>query len=99
MPRAEWLALRERVLQRDQYRCKGCGRGRPTVQLQVAHIIAKQRGGNDSMANLRTLCLECHQREHPWMFRYQQRNAGDLASVAEFAQTKKLLHRTIRRCC
>lgn len=62
-----------RVLGRDGYACVVCGgrkgdasRRQPdtALKLQVAHIVAVKDGGSDELANLRTLCTDCHHEEH-----------------------------------
>jgi len=49
--------LRYLIIKRDGGRCVLCG---AKDLLQVDHILAKMNGGNDSEANLRTLCIDCN---------------------------------------
>lgn len=49
------------VLERDDYRCRGCGN---TRHLELHHIIFRSQGGTDEADNLVTLCRRCHQRTH-----------------------------------
>lgn len=49
--------VRERVLYRDNYRCKAC---RTHEHLSVHHIVPRSAGGGSHDANLVTLCLHCH---------------------------------------
>lgn len=52
----DWQIVRCAVLDRDNYRCKKCGRpGR-----EVDHIKPKKLGGTDDLSNLQTLCSNCH---------------------------------------
>ena len=53
--------LLKRVLQRDGWRCQKCGALR---DLQVHHRRYRSQQGNDSLANLVTLCAYCHMQEH-----------------------------------
>jgi 5-methylcytosine-specific restriction endonuclease McrA len=53
--------LMERVLERDGWRCQKCGL---LENLQVHHQIKRTQLGNDSVANLVTLCAHCHMEEH-----------------------------------
>lgn len=46
------------ALQRDDYRCRICG---STEGLEVHHINPRMLGGDDSLENLITLCVLCHQ--------------------------------------
>lgn len=55
-----WRRLREQVLQRDCYTCQHCGRVCLSENLCADHIINRARGGTDNLANLQTLCNECH---------------------------------------
>jgi 5-methylcytosine-specific restriction endonuclease McrA len=53
--------LLKRVLERDGWRCQKCGALR---DLQVHHRTYRSQQGNDSLANLVTLCAYCHMQEH-----------------------------------
>ncbi|WP_169077551.1 HNH endonuclease [Microcella alkalica] len=61
--------LRAQVLDRDGSTCQMCGKtagdidpdtGR-LVRLHIGHIVDKSFGGEDKLANLRTLCSTCNQ--------------------------------------
>ncbi len=49
------------VFNRDDFKCKMCGRGAEEVRLHVDHIIALTKGGDNSLENLQTLCEDCNQ--------------------------------------
>ena len=53
--------LRDQVLRRDSWRCQSCG---TMSSLQVHHKQFRSRSGDDSEANLITLCSECHATMH-----------------------------------
>ena len=54
---AAWRRLRAEVLKRDPIcRTPGCGR----KSVVADHIVQRERGGPDTLANLRGLCTECH---------------------------------------
>jgi len=53
--------LVKRVMDRDGWRCQKCG---SLTDLQVHHQMPRSRQGNDSLANLVTLCAFCHMAEH-----------------------------------
>lgn len=62
-PRDVPLGLRYKVLKRDRFRCVLDGRSPatdPSVSLHVDHIIPWSGGGETSMENLRTLCMDCN---------------------------------------
>jgi hypothetical protein len=48
---------KNRILERDEYKCVICGLGRDSgIELQVDHILAKQYGGKATYENGQTLC-------------------------------------------
>ncbi|MEX2317950.1 MAG: HNH endonuclease [Pirellulales bacterium] len=57
------LRLRFRVLRRDFFRCRYCGRSpanTPGLELNVDHILAWANGGETILENLQTLCENCN---------------------------------------
>lgn len=51
--------IKAAILKRDNYRCVVCGRGRADgVELCVDHIKPKDKGGDNSVGNGQTLCME-----------------------------------------
>ena len=59
---AEWKRARTLARQRDGNRCVNCGTDR---KLQVHHRIALKDGGAKyDLANLQTLCSDCHADRH-----------------------------------
>lgn len=52
--------LRFKILNRDNFTCKYCGRKPPEVKLQVDHIIPRSKGGADIESNLVVSCSECN---------------------------------------
>jgi len=54
--------LRWRVLERDNFTCKACGRDRvnDNVKLEADHILAWTKGGETVLDNLQTLCRKCN---------------------------------------
>ena len=57
----QWERLRKQILERDSYLCQPCLRtGRPTPAAAVDHILAKAKGGTDSLENLEAICRPCH---------------------------------------
>jgi len=53
-----WQRMRKSVLERDGYRCTGCGG--IGVKFEVDHIVPLAAGGSNEPENLRTLCIHCH---------------------------------------
>ena len=61
-----WEALKQKVYERDGFRCQVCGNTNRD-QFEVHHIILKKMGGGnrfDHIDNLLTVCIVCH---IPWI--------------------------------
>lgn len=57
-PPSEWMAIRKRIFQRDDYTCTYCGeRGKA---LECDHIHPVSRGGSHDDENLTTACRPCN---------------------------------------
>ncbi len=57
------LRLRFKVMQRDNFKCRFCGRSPATstgLVLHVDHIDAYSKGGETIIENLQTLCQDCN---------------------------------------
>jgi ssDNA-binding Zn-finger/Zn-ribbon topoisomerase 1 len=72
---------------RDGNKCQSCGRdvrsvqnkkGQPTAadQRQRHHIKPKAEGGNGTAENAKTLCPDCHKKEHRRMRKTKQEGAS-----------------------
>jgi 5-methylcytosine-specific restriction protein A len=57
---ADWKARRVRILVRDAYRCRACGRVVYGVEAHVDHVRPLADGGTDADDNLQVLCKPCH---------------------------------------
>ncbi|MDO4271882.1 MAG: HNH endonuclease signature motif containing protein [Candidatus Saccharibacteria bacterium] len=56
-------ALRQMILQRDDYTCKNCGVSSKTEKhllLEIDHIMPIAKGGITTESNLQTLCWKCN---------------------------------------
>lgn len=53
-----WQRIRERILDRDDYKCRTCNK--PAWRLEVDHVVPLEFGGTNDDANLQTLCSGCH---------------------------------------
>ncbi len=58
---AAYERLRQQVLRRDGWRCQSCG---TMSNLEVHHKELRSHLGDDSEANLITLCTVCHASAH-----------------------------------
>ncbi len=54
--------LRIACLMRDRYTCQHCGKR--NCRLEAHHIVYREHGGKDMLANLLTLCEGCHEKVH-----------------------------------
>lgn len=54
------LKLRYKILSRDKFKCKLCGKTAKETKLEIDHIIPVSKGGKSTDDNLRTLCFECN---------------------------------------
>ena len=55
--------LKLKVLKRDKYKCKMCGKSPstdPELELEVDHILPVSKGGENELDNLQTLCIYCN---------------------------------------
>lgn len=65
----DWYSQRQKALTRDLYKCQDCGILRSQLEnpqhMHVHHIIPYQLSKDNSLDNLITLCVSCHnKREH-----------------------------------
>ena len=57
-----WKAIRDAFI-RSNPLCAECSeRGRTVLAVVVHHVRPKAEGGGDEAANLRALCVSCHER-------------------------------------
>jgi 5-methylcytosine-specific restriction endonuclease McrA len=61
---ADLERVRRACFIRDGWRCQDCLRVIGWASGHMAHIKSRGAGGSDVMDNVRTLCLECHSKEH-----------------------------------
>ena len=57
-----WQALREIIIERDNYECRICGKDAGEESLHVHHIDWDRTHNEDN--NLVTLCQRCHKQVH-----------------------------------
>lgn len=55
--------LRERILERDGFRCAYCGDVAPEEFLTLDHVEPRMRGGDRSEGNLVAACRACNARK------------------------------------
>jgi 5-methylcytosine-specific restriction endonuclease McrA len=55
-----WQKTRQRIAERDGYRCAACGRVWHPQRDHADHIAELADGGSNADENLQLLCVECH---------------------------------------
>jgi RRXRR protein/HNH endonuclease len=87
--------LRIACLMRDGYQCQQCGK--QNIRLEAHHIVFKEHGGKDTLANLLTLCEICHHRLHKGEITLKVTGvSGHLDQIAERSmQGKSYLYATL----
>ena len=55
------ITRRERILQRDRYRCVYCNANPPLHELTLDHVEPRVKGGDQSDGNLVTCCTACNE--------------------------------------
>jgi len=63
LPVQEVKFTRENLFERDNYRCQYCGNGFEAAQLNMDHVIPRDRGGRTSWENIVTSCIKCNSRK------------------------------------
>ncbi|MGO8719907.1 MAG: HNH endonuclease [Acidobacteriaceae bacterium] len=55
-PKTEWDRIRSKILERDNYTCKGCGH-RAFKYMNIHHL---EKSSDNALKNLVTICVACH---------------------------------------
>jgi len=63
LPVQEVRFSRETLFERDNYRCQYCGNHFEESQLNMDHVIPRDRGGRTSWENIVTSCIKCNSRK------------------------------------
>lgn len=51
---------RFRILERDRFTCRYCGRRAPHVELEVDHVRPRAKNGKNDDSNLVAACIDCN---------------------------------------
>lgn len=65
----DWEIQFLRVVERDNWKCQGCGAQLNSITADVDHVLSRGKGGDDSLSNLRLLGnylsdCKCHPKRH-----------------------------------
>ncbi|MBI1883676.1 MAG: HNH endonuclease [Chlamydiae bacterium] len=62
--KVNYKKFRDKILQRDNYRCKKCKHEFATDELDIHHVMPKSHGGPSSQDNVESLCKKHHRLFH-----------------------------------
>lgn len=62
-----WRPLKQWVYQRDKGRCQYCGDSVEYIKTHCHHVLELSEGGTNHPTNLKTSCVKCHKKRHPFM--------------------------------
>jgi len=90
------LNVKVEIFKRDGYRCVFCGRGKEDgVELCADHKKPKDKGGDNSIDNGQTLCMECNLMKK----NYGQTEAGKRYFIKIYRQAVAIGDERIIRLC
>lgn len=83
---------------RDGYKCQCCGK--KGCRLEVHHLLPRSRGGSDKLANLITLCTDCHHLAHSseeQLLAFQKKFGKKARSTLRYATQMNVLRHMLQR--
>ena len=83
---------------RDGYKCQCCGK--KGCRLEVHHLLPRSRGGSDKLANLITLCTDCHHLAHSseeQLLAFQKKFGKKAKSTLRYATQMNVLRHMLQR--
>ena len=63
LPKKEVKFTRQNVFERDEFHCQYCGNHFDTRELNLDHVIPRDKGGKNSWENIVTSCIRCNTRK------------------------------------
>ncbi len=54
---------RQNLLERDDYRCQYCGKNLPSKELNMDHVVPRDRGGGTCWENVVISCIRCNSKK------------------------------------
>ncbi|MEW6619847.1 MAG: HNH endonuclease [bacterium] len=88
--------VKEEIFKKDNYKCVLCGRGRyEGVELCADHIKPKDKGGDNTIDNGQTLCMECNLRKK----NFSQTEGGKRYFINLYKQAVKVGDKKIINFC
>ena len=83
---------------RDGYKCQCCGK--KNCRLEVHHLLPRNRGGSDKLANLITLCTDCHHLAHSseeQLLAFQKKFGKKARGTLRYATQMNVLRHMLQR--
>ena len=83
---------------RDKYTCQCCGK--KNCRLEVHHLLPRSIGGSDKLANLITLCTDCHHLAHSseeQLLAFQKKFGKKARSTLRYATQMNVLRQMLQR--
>lgn len=83
---------------RDGYKCQCCGK--KNCRLEVHHLLPRSRGGSDKLANLITLCSDCHHLAHSseeQLLAFQKKFGKKAKDTLKYATQMNVLRHMLQR--
>lgn len=83
---------------RDGYKCQCCGK--KNCRLEVHHLLPRNRGGSDKLANLITLCTDCHRLAHSseeQLLAFQKKFGKKARGTLRYATQMNVLRHMLQR--
>ena len=63
LPKKDVKFTRQNVFERDEYTCQYCGKNFEGRDLNLDHVIPRDKGGKNSWENIVTSCIRCNTRK------------------------------------
>lgn len=83
---------------RDDYKCQCCGK--KNCRLEVHHLLPRSSGGSDKLANLITLCTDCHHLAHSseeQLLAFQKKFSKKARGMLRFATQMNVLRSMLQK--
>lgn len=62
-----WIKLKQFVYSRDHGVCQVCKEQTEYINSHCHHVLELSEHGTNHPSNLKTLCVKCHKKRHPFM--------------------------------
>lgn len=63
LPKKDVKFTRQNIFERDDHECQYCGKNFESKQLNLDHVVPRDKGGKNSWENIVTSCIRCNTRK------------------------------------